>query len=85
MVNTNRGALKYYVFSILTLGIYSIYFYYHLNRDMNLIQKKRKDYQANYVAIFILGLITFGLVPLVWKTILTVRIYDEAKKRSVRR
>ncbi len=85
MIKTNRGAFKYLIFSILTLGIYSIYFYYWLNRDMNSIQKKDKDYQANYIAIFVLGLITFGVVPLVWKIILNIRIYDEAKKRGVKR
>ena len=86
MINTNRGAIKYYIFSILTLGIYSIYFYYHLNRDMNLIQQKRpKEYQPNYIAMFVLGFITMGIVPLVWKIILTIRIYEEAKRRRVKR
>ena len=77
MLNQERRAWKLILFTILTFGIYSIIFYYKLNRDLNDVQSNRGIKQMNYVGIFFLGFVSLGIVPLIWHIKLYIRLYKE--------
>lgn len=79
MLKQNRNLWRYLLFSWLTFGIYSIVFYNDLNKDLNQAQRKYGKKQMSYYAAFLLGLITFGIVPLIWKIKLTIRLYQQAR------
>ncbi len=84
-MKTNRSMVLFYVFTFLTFGIYSLYFFSVLGSDVNFICEKRDGKrQMNYlIAIWLLGSITLGIVPLVWHTTLAERIGMEAKSRGI--
>ena len=84
MMKTNRSVLKFVLLGLVTFGIYDIVFYYYLNEDMNKMQKDRKISQMNFVGVFFLGLVTLGIVPLIWFIKFGFRFYDEAKYKKVK-
>lgn len=84
-MKTNRSMILYFVFTILTFGIYSMYFFSVLGSDVNYICTKRDGKRQMHfiIAFWLLGTITFGIVPLVWYTTLAERIGEEARTRGI--
>ena len=83
MLNQERRAWKLVLFTILTFGIYSIVFYYRLNQDINDVQSNRGIKQMNYVGVFFLGLVSLGIVPLIWHIKMYIRLYKELKEKNL--
>ena len=79
--STNRGVIKFYLFTILTLGIYAIVFWVRFGNDLNRVKEKagiEGSSLMNFVGAMFLGLITFGIVPLVWVLKVICRTYHAA-------
>ena len=76
-MSTSRGALKFYLFSIITLGIYGLVFFSSLNRDVNKCYEGEKQ-QCGLIVAILLSLITFGIYGLVWTIKLVNRVYNKA-------
>lgn len=72
----NRSIVLCIVFSIITCGIYGIYWFVCLNDDMNTLVKD--DYQTSGGIAFLLTLVTCGLYGIYW-------IYKMSQKMNVLR
>ena len=79
---TNRFWLKFYVFTVLTLGIYAIVFWVRWGKDLNRIKEKagiEGKKLMNAFGAMILGIITLGIVPLTWMIKAVLRTYKAAE------
>ena len=67
----DRGVIKFWVFTILTVGIYGIYFWWHVCKDLNTAcgytEETDNDRTPNYIVVCLLGLITIGIYIIYWK------------------
>lgn len=83
-LKTNRGLLKYIIFSIITFGIYPLVFMSSISNDVNIVcsrydGKKTMHYCLLY---FIVAPITFGIASLVWMNNISARIGNELNRRN---
>lgn len=62
MLNTNRGLFKYLIFTVITLGIYHLYFIHKMAQEANLADPGSKK--------------VGGLIFYLIFTVLTLTIYD---------
>lgn len=62
--------------SIVTLGIYAIYWAYKLNKDINKLCKDKIDSFLNYFAVIILSIITFGIYGVVYNYKIGKKLYE---------
>ena len=83
-LKTNRGLLKYILLSIITLGIYSIVFYYCVAEDVNAIASRYDGKKTmNYALLFfIFSWLTCGIGVLVWNHRISNRIGNELRRRN---
>lgn len=84
-LKTDRSILKYILLSIVTLGIYSIVFWYGVSRDINTIASKYDGKKTmNYALLFFLiGPLTFGIGFFVWYHKMSDRIGGELTRRGI--
>lgn len=80
---TNRSLAKWFFLGLITLNIYNIVVMSRLGKDLNHIQmmldvpgKRLKSYFLS----FLLGIITLGIVPLIWEIKAISRVYTYADK-----
>ncbi|MBR5939111.1 DUF4234 domain-containing protein [Candidatus Saccharibacteria bacterium] len=84
-LRTNRGLLKYLVFSLLTLGIYGIVVMSRISTEINIIASKH-DYRntTHYcLMVFLLSWLTLGIYPLIWWSNISSRIGYELESRNL--
>ena len=65
--NENRGLLKYIIFCIITLGIYSLYLLYREAKETNAACAEDGQHTRGLLGLLFLSLITFGIYGLVWR------------------
>ncbi len=80
-MSTNRGALKYYIFTIITFGIYALVVWSKFGKDINTAHEGGPK-QMHFILALLLGCITFGIVTIVWLVKLIIRTYNIANKRG---
>ncbi len=61
----NRNVALVVLFSILTCGIYSIYWFYVTAEDLNM--EDPDDPLMNYILALLLGIITCGIFTIYWE------------------
>lgn len=61
-----RSFLKYVIFNFLTAGIYGMYIYYCLGRDINTMCEGDGKVTPNYLIAKVLGTATLGLYYKYW-------------------
>ena len=61
---TKRDILLVLLFSILTCGIYTIYWYYQTTYELNLSEEKEP--LTNYIVAILLSIITCGIYGIYW-------------------
>lgn len=81
---TERSFGKYILFSILTLGIYKIYFYYCLARDINTLCEGDGKETPNYLIAVLVGTATLGLYMKYWLYQQGQRLHVNAPKYGFR-
>ena len=75
---------KLLLFSILTLGIYSIIFFIPFSFDLEKIAPRReKEKTMNYLWAFILAYFTVSLVMVVWHYQVAAHVEDALKRRDI--
>ena len=84
-LKTTRSLLKLILLTIITFGIYPLFFYSGISNDINVIAsrydgKKTMHYLLLY---FIVAPITLGIGGLVWNHKLANRVGQEADRRNV--
>lgn len=65
MITDNRKFWKLLLFTIPTFGIYNIYFWYQLTKDLNEMNPDMKK-TKNYILVIILSILTLGIYHWVW-------------------
>lgn len=67
----DRGLIKFWIFTILTVGIYALYFWWHVCKDLNIAcgykEETDSDRSPNYIVVCLLGIITIGIYIIYWK------------------
>ncbi len=81
----DRSIGKYILFTIITFGIYSIYYFSVISTDINYIASRYdgKNTMHYCLVCFLLGPITFGIFMLVWFHQLSNRIGAELQRRGI--
>lgn len=84
-LKTDRGVLKYILFTLLTCGIYGIVFWSSVGEDMNYIASRRDGRKTMHYCLlsFVIAPITCGIGVLVWNHKLAERIGEEARVRGI--
>ena len=78
MINENRALWKYILFTILTCGIYSLYFIYSIAQDVNEMCRDDGKQTGGLAKFIILSILTLGIYTWVWYYKLGNRLYDNA-------
>ena len=83
-LRTDRSMWKFMILSILTLGIYSIFFFIPFSYDLDKVDPKRERGRTmNYFFAYILSLFTFSIVIIAWHHQIASRIEEAMKRRKI--
>ena len=77
-----RSIFAYYVFSVLTLGIYTLVFWHKLSKQVNVLCEGDGKKTMKYFPAWIISIFTLGIFGLVWKYKLAERLKDNAERYS---
>ena len=66
--------------SIVTCGIYAIYFWYTYGEDMNKLCAGDGEDTANYIIVILLGMVTFGIYTFYWQYKMGNRLQKNAPR-----
>ncbi len=83
LITTKRGMAKFVLFSIITLGIYSLYFYYAMARDLNTICEGDGNRTAGLIQLLLLSLVTCGIYYFYWYYKFANRVRDNGRRYGV--
>jgi hypothetical protein len=75
-----RGLASFILLSLITFGIYTLYWIYKLAKDVNLLCKDDGKKTGGLLKYLLLGLITFGIYNLIWMYMLGDRLQDNAPR-----
>ncbi|MDR0585116.1 MAG: DUF4234 domain-containing protein [Treponema sp.] len=75
-----RGLAGFILLSIITLGIYSLYWIHKLAKDVNVICEGDGKKTGGLLKYLLLGIITFGIYDFVWLYMLGDRLQDNAPR-----
>lgn len=84
MFNTDRGLLKFIIFSIITFGIYDLVVFSHMSEEINIIASPRDGKHTMHflLVFFIFSWLTCYIAYFVWAHRVCNRIGDELKARG---
>lgn len=83
MLKENRSMLVVILLSIITCGLYSLWFYYAYARDMNTACAGDGKKTGGLLAIIFLSIITLGIYGIVWTYKVGDRIYENCARRGL--
>jgi hypothetical protein len=83
MIKDDRRFWKLLLFTIPTLGIYNIYFWYRFTQDLNDMNPEEKRIK-NYILVWFLSLITLGIYRWVWLFYIEDRLQINGRKLGVK-
>ncbi|MDR3259690.1 MAG: DUF4234 domain-containing protein [Fusobacteriaceae bacterium] len=75
-----RSLLLLLVFTIITLGIYGLYWHYKFAKDINTVCEGDGNHTRGLLACLFFGLITLGIYNLVWLYMVEDRMQDNAPR-----
>ncbi len=79
-----KSLVAYYVFSILTLGIYSLVFWGRRAKDVNTLCEGDGKKTMKFKYAVLLGIVTLGIFWLVWRCKLENRLRENAERYDLR-
>lgn len=83
-LKTDRSMWKLMIFSILTLGVYTIVFFIPFSFDLDKIHPKRDGTKTmNYIWAFVLSIFTYSIVMLIWHHQIAERIEEALKHNDI--
>lgn len=83
MIQEKRRFWKLLLFTLPTLGIYNIYFWYRMTQDINEMNREDKKIK-NYILVLFLSIITLGIYRWVWFFYLADRIQVTGKRMGIK-
>ena len=81
-LKTNRNLFAYIILSIITLGIYSIYFLYKLKKDINVACAEDGKHTRGVFALILLSIITLGIYSIAWQFMLMNRLQEYCARHN---
>ena len=83
-IKTNRSLGMFLLLSIITLGIYSIYFFSKIGTDLNKIASRYDGKKTMHFCLiaFLLTPVTLGIAALVWYHKMSDRVGSELRRRG---
>lgn len=78
-----RSLATYIILSIITCGIYSIYFWYQFAEDVNKTCYGDGEETTNYIIAWLLSIVTFGIYGLYWYYKLGNRLQANAPRYNM--
>ncbi|MBQ6936874.1 MAG: DUF4234 domain-containing protein [Clostridia bacterium] len=75
-----KSVFKFFLLSIITLGIYAIVFWHKLGRNVNALCEGDGKKTMKYGFAFFLSVITFGIYGIIWKVKLAERLKVNAER-----
>lgn len=82
-MKSNRGALKFFLLSLITLGIYEIVFFSGVGEDLNIVAQNQKKTTHFCLVFFILSWLTLGIYPIVWFHGISAKAGTALKERGI--
>lgn len=83
-LKTNRGLVKLFLLTLVTFGIYPLFFYNRIAKDVNTICARDGKKTMNYWLLsLIVAPLTCGIGALVWCHRISNRIGDELTRRNI--
>ena len=82
-IMTNRGLIKYILFTVLTLGIYGYYFVYKMAQDMNTMCADDDQKTGGLIAFILLNIVTLGIYGIYWWYRIANRVYLNAPRYGI--
>lgn len=83
-LQTNRKMWKLMLFNVLTLGLYSIFFFIPLSFDIDKVAPRRDGERTmNYLLAHILAAFTFSIVVDIWHYNIASRIEEALSVRKI--
>lgn len=79
-----RSIFLYYLFTILTLGIYALVFWSKFAKDVNTVCEGDGKKTMKYIPSWLLSVITLTIVGIVWKAKLAARLKDNAERYGLK-
>lgn len=83
MITEKRRLWKLLLFTIPTLGIYNIYFWFRFTQDLNDMNREEKKIK-NYILVLFLSIITLGIYRWVWLFYLEDRLQITGEQMGVK-
>ena len=84
ILKTTRSVLKLIVLSVLTLGLYSIFFFIPFSFDLDKVNPRRDGSKTfNYLWAFLLSLFTASIVLVFWHHEIATRVEEALYKRHI--
>ena len=80
---TNRSLGKVFWLSLITGGIYGIWFYSTVGEDINMIAPHRQKTMHYCLIYFLLSWLTLGIAPIVWFHKISAKIGDTLRERGI--
>lgn len=78
MITTNRGLVKYILLSLLTFGIYGLWFVHGVAKDANIICYGDGKKTAGLIKVILLSIITCGVYSYFWHYNIGNRLAENA-------
>ena len=75
-----KSVFKFFLLSIITLGIYAIVFWHKLGKNVNSLCEGDGKKTMKYGFAFFLSVITFGVYGIIWKVKLAERLKVNAER-----
>lgn len=82
-IKTDRGILKYILLTLITCGIYGLWFIYDLAKDVNIMCEGDGKKTAGLLKMFLLTLVTCGIYGIYWWISIADRMYLNGSRYNV--
>ena len=83
-LQTSRSMWKFMILNILTLGIYSIFFFLPFSYDIDkAAPKKDRSKTMSFLFAYILSIFTFSIVITIWHYHIAARIEDALAEHNI--
>ena len=83
-LQTNRNMWKLMILNVLTLGIYSIFFFTPFSFDLDTVAPKRhREKTMNFLVAYILSMFTFSIVIDIWHYHIAGRVEEALERRNI--
>jgi len=84
MVDSNRNLGKYIIFTILTCGIYSLFFLYKLAQDLNILCEGDNRSTPGLLPYIVFSILTCGIYTWFWYYNIGNRLADNAPRYGLK-